>query len=470
MPDLSGWQNKELMLIPPHIFREFSIRGVADRDLSHEVVVKIGRALGTIFRRDRVGKTLLVGRDVRVSSPRIGRSLITGLLQTGIDVIDVGLVPTPVQNFATDLLGAAGGVMITASHNPPEDNGLKIRADETLSGQAIQQIYHLAVAEDFVAGQGILESQDPLPSYLASLQRHVVPGRSLKIVVDGGTGANGLVVAGFLRKLDHTVIELFTEPNGSFPHRSPDPTKPEATAALSGQVLMEGADLGVAYDGDGDRLVVIDEQGNRVLGDQIMMILARQVLRDGPAKIVYEVSCTQALADDVIAHGGEPVIAPSGYAFVHQAMRDANTALGGELSGHLFFKEPGFRFDDAILGTVKLLNIMGGSHRSLSELMADLPRYHTSPNYRSLCPDNYKREIVQRIIAHYQATHPVDTTDGAKIIFERGWALVRQSNTQPALTFRFEGKTATDMENIKAEVLATINKEFARLGVPSVDI
>jgi phosphomannomutase/phosphoglucomutase len=288
--------------------------------------------------------------------------------------------------------------------------------------------------------------------------------------VDGGNGANGPVVLDFLREQGHTVIELFIEPDGAFPNRNPDPTKSGATDVLSDLVRAEGADVGLAYDGDGDRLVVVDEQGNRVLGDQIMMILARNVLRAGSAKIVYEVSCTQALAEDVIAHGGEPVMTPSGYAFVHQAVRDTGAALGGELSGHLFFNEPEFRFDDAILGTVKLLNVVVESIRPLSELVADLPQYHTSPNYRIFCPDGFKGRIIQSITDHYRATHSVDTTDGAKIIFERGWALVRQSNTQPALAFRFEGETAADMADIKTKVLAMINNELAKLGVQRVDI
>ncbi len=450
------------MQISPHIFREFSIRGVAEQDLTNEVVVRVGRAIGTYFRRHDK-QTLVVGRDVRNSSARISRALITGLAQTGVKVIDVGLVPTPVHNFATDFLAAAGGIMVTASHNPPEDNGLKIRGRQTLTGGEIQQIFQLAVGGNFVAGQGTVLEKDALPPYLAALRRYVRPGRSLKIAVDGGNGTNGPVVVELLRQLGHTVFELFVEPDGAFPNRSPDPTKSGATDALSLLVKAEKADLGLAYDGDGDRLVVVDEAGNRVLGDQIMMILARDILQGGPAKIVYEILCTQALADDVRAHGGEPVMTPSGYAFVHQAMQQTGAALGGELSGHLFLNEPEFRFDDAILATVKLLNILAQSAYPLSALVADLPTYHSSPELRVKCRDEVKARVVERIKAQFANDYYVDVLDGARIHFDEGWALVRQSNTQPVISMRFEARSREALAMIQTRVQALVEAELNRL-------
>ncbi|MEW5960947.1 MAG: phosphomannomutase/phosphoglucomutase [Chloroflexota bacterium] len=451
------------MDLSPNIFREFSIRGVAERDLPAEVVVKIGRALGTYLKRDIHGSLVVVGRDVRLSSPRMSRSLIEGLLQTGINVMDVGIVPTPVQNFATDFFKAEGGVMITASHNPPEDNGLKIRTAETLSGPALQGLYRLAVTEDFIQGQGTVQAQDALTPYLAALEKYVVPGRRLRLVVDGGNGANGPVVRDFLRQQGHDVLELFIEPDGNFPNRSPDPTKAGATEALADMVRSQRVEVGLAYDGDGDRLVVVDEQGNRALGDQIMMILARNVLKAGPAKIVYEILCTQALADDVAAHGGEPVMTPSGYAFVHEAMRQTGAALGGELSGHLFFQEPKFRFDDAILGTVKLLNVIGQSQAPLSALVADLPRYHSSPELRLKCPDEIKARVVDFVKRRFENDYRVDSLDGARIHFEGGWALVRQSNTQPVISMRFEARSAGQLAAIQQRVQPLVEAEIERL-------
>ena len=449
------------MRISPNIFREFSIRGVAEQDLTNDVVFLIGRAIGTFFRQqDR--QRLVVGRDVRQSSVRISHSLTAGMVQSGIDVIDLGLVPTPVHNFATDFFGADGGAMVTASHNPPEDNGLKIRSWETLAGEAIQQIYRIAVSGDFISGEGTVSAKDAYTPYQAALKRYMATGRSLKVVVDAGNGANGPLVVELLRQHGHIVVELFIEPDGAFPNRSPDPTKAGATGALAALVQSEKADLGLAYDGDGDRLVVVDELGNRVLGDQILMILARDILRNEPAKIVYEILCTQALADDVLAHGGEPVMTPSGYAFVHQAMRDTGAAVGGELSGHLFFNEPEFRFDDAILGTVKLLNILSQSPRPLSVLVAELPSYHSSPELRVKCPDEAKSRVVEQVKVQFENDYKVDTLDGARIHFKDGWALVRQSNTQPVISMRFEARSREQLDMIQNKVQSLVEAEISR--------
>jgi phosphomannomutase/phosphoglucomutase len=484
------------MDVNPHIFREFSIRGIADQALTDDVVLKIGQAIG-IFFEQRGGQSLVVGRDVRHSSARINSSLIAGILQSKLHVIDVGVVPTPVHNFATDLFAADGGVMITASHNPPEHNGLKIRTDRTLCGDELLQIYRLAAdiskgtkfvqraksltdAETWPAthstpSSGSLQHLDPLPTYLERIKTHAdispkpsVGGktgahreRSLKIVVDGGNGPNGLIVPHLLRELGCEVVELYCEPDGNFPNRSPDPTAPGATTDLSASVRAEEGDLGLAYDGDGDRLVVVDEQGNTVFGDQIIMILARDVLRHGPAKIVYEILCTQALADDVIAHGGEPMMTASGYAFVHQAMRDSGAALGGEFSGHFFFNEPDFGFDDPILATLKMLNIVSHSQRPLS-LVADLPSYYSSPQIRLPCPDEMKRQVVEQVKNHFKAFHPVDELDGARIDFGDGWALVRASNTQPVLSLRFEATSERHLEQLKSQVLDQIEHWMTR--------
>ncbi len=457
------------MSINPHIFREFSIRGIADRDLTDEVVMAVGQATGLFFKQ-RGGATLVVGRDVRSSSPRISRALIKGLQLTGLKIVDLGQVPTPVHNFATDFYQADGGVMVTASHNPPEHNGLKLRnRDRTLYADEIQEIYRLATAETgdtpaMETGAGQVEQVDILPAYLERLkaQAHFQAAEPLKIVVDGGSGTNGLIMAGLLRELDCQVIELYCQPDGNFPHRSPDPTASGALTDLSARVQAEKAALGLAYDGDGDRLALVDEQGQRVLGDQIMMILARDVLKNGPAKIVYEILCTQALADDVVAHGGEPIMTPSGYAFVHEAMQSTGAALGGELSGHLFCREPDFRFDDALLATVKLLNVIAPSQQPLSVRVAGLPAYHSSPELRLPCPDTAKAQVVEFAKAQFAGDYKVDTLDGARIHFEDGWALVRQSNTQPVISMRFEARSAELLAVIQSQVQPLVEAEIKR--------
>ncbi len=455
--------------VNPNIFREFSLRGIADRDLTDDVVIKIGQAAAAFFKQSG-GQTLVVGRDVRLSSERISRALVEGLRQSGLKIIDIGLTPTPLHHFATDYYAAAGGLMITASHNPAEHNGLKIRnRNRTLYADEIQQIYRLSTAETAETtppNLGPLESAEITPIYLERLKTMVQfqPPEKLKLVVDGGNGANGRLVANLLRELNCTVIELFCEPDGRFPNRSPDPTAPGALDALAARVLTEQAHLGLAYDGDGDRLALVDEQGQRVLGDQIMMILARDILQNGPAKIVYEILCTQALADDVTAHGGEPVMTPSGYAFVHEAMQQTGAALGGELSGHLFFKEPDFRFDDAILATVKFLNVMTRSGRPVSDLVANLPTYHSSPEIRLPCPDATKAAVVEFAKRQFEPDYRVDTLDGARIHFAEGWALVRQSNTQPVISMRFEARSAAQLAVIQNRVQPLVEAEIKKLS------
>ncbi len=469
------------MKINPSIFREFSIRGIADKDLTDEVVMVIGRAIGAFFKQCG-GASLVVGRDVRNSSPCLSRTVIQGLRQSGLKVIDIGTVPTPAHNFATDFYAADGGVMVTASHNPAEHNGLKIRnADRTLYANEIQEIYRLTTSEAAKAttAAGQVEQAEIIPTYLERLKAlahfqsaqqtfEVFAKRTskvLKIAVDGGNGTNGLIVSQLLRDLGCQVSELFGEPDGNFPNRSPDPTASGALSALAERVRAEKADLGLAYDGDGDRVVLVDDEGDIYFGDIILMLLARQAAQQGPFKVVHDVSSTQALADDIIAHGGQSYPVPVGYAFVHDKMREIGATLGGETAGHIFCLDGEFRFDDALVASVKLLNYISGNNRPVSSLIADLPRYHTSPNYRIFCPDHFKVQVIQSINQHFRATHSVDMTDGVKITFERGWALVRPSNTQPALTFRAEGETAAEMERIKTELSAMLKNELTKLGV-----
>ena len=455
-----------MLTVNPDIFREFSIRGVANKDLTDEVVSAIGQSVGVFFSQQ--GRSLLVvGNDVRNSSARIRQAFISGLTQAGMSVIDIGQVPTPVLNFTVDSIEADGGVMITASHNPPSDNGFKIRTDHILDGDELQEIYKIISTLDsspdaFSEGREV-KNLDPLPAYFDRLEGLVDQPLNLKVVVDGGNGTNGPVVSKLLRSVGCQVIELFCEPDGNFPNRTPDPTKSGAVEALSARVKEEQADLGVAYDGDGDRLAVVDDQGNVILGDQILMILARDVLRQQPAKIVVEILCTQALADDIAAHGGEPILVPSGYAFVYHAMHSSGAAVGGELSGHLFFNEPGFDFDDAILGTVKLLNIIKQNQKLLSEMVAVLPTYFSSPELRLLCPDAVKGKVVEQVKVYFEREYSVDTLDGARIHFDDGWAIVRQSNTQPRLSMRFEARSAAGLETIQSSVQPFVEAKIAEL-------
>jgi phosphomannomutase/phosphoglucomutase len=377
-------------------------------------------------------------------------------------VIDIGLVPTPVHNFATDLYGSAAGIMVTASHNPPEYNGLKLRRERTLDAQELHEIIALAARSSPPPAplpnvDALLARTDAVPTYLEHVRRYADVRRPLKVVLDGGDGTNGPLVVPLLRALGCQVVEINSVPDGHFPHRDPDPTAPGAVDALAAVVRREAAEIGLAFDGDGDRLVVVDEQGTRILGDQIMMLLARDVLRQQPgACIVFEALCTRALYDDVIAHGGVPIVTPTGYAYVHAAILDNAAALGGELSGHLFFNLPNFRFDDAILGALRLLSLLSRDTTPLSEMVRALPAYCSSAPLRIACSDFVKREVVARVRDHFARTWPVDELDGVRIDFGDGWGTVRASNTQPALVLRFEARSDKRLAEITDVVMKQV--------------
>ena len=458
-----------MSIINPQLFRSYSIRGDADRDLPDDVVIHIGQAIGVFFR-ERDSQCLVVGRDGRLSSARISQQLIAGLLRAGLSVIDVGMVPTPAHNFATDWYQADGGVMVTASHNPADQNGLKLRnSHRTLSEAELQEIYHLAQALPSATAAGFqpngrLEQSDVIPIYLDKLAVQASFPRRPKVVVDGGHGMNGPLVGRLLREAGCEVVELFCQVDGRFPGRDPDPTAPGALDALSAAVRQAKADVGLAYDGDGDRLAVVDEQGQWILGDYVLMLLARQVLAHGPASIVHEVLCSQALTDDILAHGGWPVRTACGYAFVHQAVLEHQAPLGGELSGHLFFNRRHFRFDDAILASVELLNMMAVDGEPLAARVAQLPRYYASPPMRLPCADHIKGQVVEQVKHHFGADWPLDEVDGVRIDFGDGWALVRASNTQPALSLRFEARTQAGLEQLMRLVLGRVQHWIAAYG------
>ena len=454
------------MILNQDMFRGFSVRGVVDRDLNSETMTLIGQGIGTWFINNSGGSTIVVGHDVRKSSPELHRSLIKGLLQAGITVYDIGLTPTPLLNFATDLYQASGGVMLTASHNPSEYNGLKIRSDRTIYGDDLQDIFAIIQNKNFVQGIGQHKKVDPLEPYLEAVSTGVNLQKQLHVVVDGGNGANGLIVPNLLRSLGCQVDEIFCDPDGDFPNRDPDPTAPDATRHLADDVLRLGANLGLAFDGDGDRVILVDETGQTIYGDVVLMLLARETLKSQKAKIVYEVLCSQAVADDIEAHGGQAIAAPSGYAFVHEKMLESGAILGGELSGHMFILDDNFRFDDAILASVRLVNLVANQELPLSETVAGLPRYFASREIRLSCDDRLKGQIVDEMGNVFVDKYPVDRIDGVRILFSDGWAIVRQSNTQPVVSLRFETKTSLErLQAIANEVLEALQHQFVDHGI-----
>lgn len=454
--------------INPKSFRGFSIRGVVGEDFDTTSMKNIGYAVGVWFK-NRSAKQLVVGHDVRVTSPELHNAVCMGILSASVDVIDIGLTPTPILNFATDYFKADGGVMVTASHNPSEYNGLKIRGERTVFGQDLQDIFTLAIAEQHQLSLGRITKVSPMEAYSEALSKRISSQRPLKIVVDGGNGANGKIVPNLLRSFGHEVYELFCEPDGTFPNRDPDPTVPHATDRLSGLVLNKKADLGLAFDGDGDRVILVDEKGERVLGDETLMILADNTLVfDHTSKVAYEVLCSHAVPDYISMAGGTPIPAPSGYAFVHDKMLSTGAKVGGEMSGHFFLLDDDFKFDDAILAACKITSILSASPKSLSEIVSTLPKYYASDEYRIDCGkefgDVYKKEIVDAVRLHYiNAGYSLEEIDGVSIDFGNAWALVRQSNTQPVISLRFESKNSiSHMQEISRVVLSKVAQEFQK--------
>ncbi|MGQ9568444.1 MAG: phosphomannomutase/phosphoglucomutase [Anaerolineae bacterium] len=441
----------------PSIFRAYSIRGVVGRDLDASDVRALGQALGSAVL-EAGGHTVVVGHDVRVHSPALAQALVEGLCASGAEVRLLGLVPTPVLNFATDLLGADAGVAVTASHNPPDENGLKVRTDRTLLRSDLLALRARAEGGRLRTGKGRVHREEVRETYLGQVCARVrgVP-LGLRTVVDAGNGTNGPWAQALLERLGCQVTLLHGEPDGTFPHRSPNPLDPGSLEALQEAVRAERADLGLAYDGDGDRLVVVDDRAEVVWADRVLALLARQVLAERPgARVVHEVLCTQALADDVRAHGGVPILSPVGYALVHERMREVGAVLAGEMAGHFFFADPQFRFDDALLATARVVETVARAGRPLSHLLADLPAYCTSPERRIPCSDGKKERVVAALARVYRGQRPVDTLDGVRVQFEEGWGLVRASQTQAALSMRFEARTPEALAAIEAEITAHV--------------
>ena len=454
------------MIPNPNVFRANDIRGVAATDLTSEFVTLLGRAYGSHV--SSVGGTkVCVGRDCRLHGPRLRDAFIDGILQTGVDVIDVGVVPSPLLYFAVFHLNTDGGVEITGSHNPREFNGFKMMLGKSsMHGESITKLKGRIERQDFIVGEGHLSHQSIDEDYvkLAAENLHVGP-RKLKIVVDGGNGAGGPTAMAVLDALGVETVPMYVEMDGRFPNHHPDPTVVENLQELIATVREEGADLGVAYDGDGDRLGIVDERGEIIWGDRLMILLSRDLLRECPgAAIVAEVKCSKTLFEDIADHGGRPIMSAVGHSLIKARMIKEDALLGGEMSGHIFFKHRWYGFDDAVYATCRLLEILSRDDRPLSEHLSNVPKTHVTPEIRLACPDHLKFDLVEEARAHYRTTHRVVEIDGARIDFEDGWGLIRASNTQPVIVLRTEGGSADARDAIRDELLAFVD---ARVAPPS---
>jgi len=441
--------------VNPNIFRAYDIRGDAERDLPTDLIVQLGQAIGTMTQRRGLRPVLAVGRDARLSSPRLRDALVQGLCGSGISVIDVGVVATPMLYFAAFNLEVGGGVMVTGSHNPAGDNGFKVTLDKaSLHGEDIQQLMRLIQAEDFVRGSGAVTPHDIHGPYTDWIAQHIELGpRRLHVVVDAGNGPTGPVSPGLLRRLGCQVEELFCDMDGRFPNHHPDPTVAANLVDLQKGVAQHKADVGIAYDGDGDRIGVIDEQGGIIWGDRLMVLLSRAVLQAVPgAAIVGEVKCSQTLFDDIEAHGGRAVMSKVGHSLIKDRMKQEKAELGGEMSGHIFYKHRYFGYDDATYTTCRLLEILSRTQAPLSALLADLPQSFATPELRIHCPDDIKFAVVARVTAAFQRTNKVIDIDGARVLFADGWGLVRASNTGPILVLRCEAQSEAGRDRIQAAI------------------
>jgi len=437
----------------PRIFREYDIRGLVDKDLTDEMVRFIGLGFATFISRQ--GKhRVVVGRDGRLSSPRFRDPLVQGMVKGGLEVIDVGTCPTPVFYFSLFHLDREGGVMITGSHNPPEFNGFKVCVGkETIYGEQIQDLRKIIESKNFVGGQGSVSFQDIIPVYQDFVLKNIQLKRKLKVVVDSGNGTAGAVAPKILRDLGCEMTELYSEVDGRFPNHHPDPTIPENMQDVIAKVKETGAEVGIGYDGDADRIGAVDHLGNIIWGDQLMILFSRQILSRHPgATIVSEVKCSQNLYDDIAKHGGRGIMWRAGHSLLKSKMKEEKALLGGEMSGHIFFADRYFGYDDAIYASCRLLEILSQSAKRIPHLRSDVPKAFNTPEIRVDCPDDQKFELVERVKESFRKEYPIVDVDGVRVLFPNGWGLVRASNTQPALVLRFEGKSPEGLREIRALV------------------
>lgn len=443
----------------PTVFREYDIRGVVGEEITVDDVRRLGRAWGTYLRRH--GRdTAVLGYDTRASSPAFRDAMVEGLRAAGVDVVDIGTVTTPIFYWARIHLNLDGGVMITASHNPAEFNGFKLAlGPATIYGQEIQAVRSLLEAGSFESGSGSVRRENPVPAYLAMLREKIRLGpRRLKVVVDTGNGTASLFAEDVLRGWGCETIGLYTTPDPTFPHHHPDPVVAKNLADLIRVVRTEGADVGIAFDGDGDRIGVVDETGRIIWGDRLMILYWREILPRYPGtRAIVEVKCSKTLIDEIERLGGRPEFYKTGHSLIKARMREIGAVFTGEMSGHMFFADEYYGFDDAFYAAGRLLRILSNTDRPLSALLADVPELASTPEVRIPCPDDRKFAVVEQLVAHFRARYPVVDVDGVRVNYPFGWGLVRASNTQPALVARAEADTVDHLRRIQDDIQAALD-------------
>ena len=446
------------------IFREYDIRGIVGKDFDDDFAFSLGRAFVSLLKEVNAGaKRVSVGRDARLSSERLAANLISGIVSAGVDVYDIGLCPTPLQYFSLHHLGLDGGIMVTGSHNPPEYNGFKLSVGkETIFGATIQRLEGMIRKKEWseTPDKGHVQHYDILTAYKDFMVKRFSylsdnAYRISKVVIDAGNGTGGIVAPGILEAMGCEVVPLYCEPDGRFPNHHPDPTVVEYIRDLIETTKERKADIGIGYDGDADRIGVVDASGNVIWGDQIMIVLSRDMLKKrAGAVVIGDVKCSQLMFDDIEKHGGRPIMWKTGHSLVKDKMRKENAILAGEFSGHIFIADDYFGFDDALYTTFRLVEIMKTSGKGMQQLLADVPRMVYTPEIRIGCGDDKKKAIVEKLVDRCKGyalsggpipIKKIYDIDGARVVFEKGWGLVRSSNTQPVIVMRFE---AEDRESL----------------------
>lgn len=444
--------------INAQMFRQYDIRGVYGEDLTAKDAELIGKAFGTYIKRK--GETeAIVGKDNRKSSPELCDALVKGLLATGIKVRDIGVVVSPIFYYSTYLYGIKSGIMVTASHNPSQYNGFKVQyGGGTLYGEELQNLRKMILEDDFEVGRGSLTAMSPVEDYLRMIKEKIKLERGLKVVVDCGNGTAGFFAPRLLEELGCEVIPLYCDSDPDFPNHFPDPVKPENLSDLIKAVKENRADLGVGFDGDGDRLGVIDNRGNIIWGDMLMILFWREILPKHPgAPAIVEVKCSETLVEEIKRLGGEPIFYKTGHSLIKAKMKELNAVFTGEMSGHMFFADEYFGFDDALYACARFLRLLSRSDKPLNELLADVPKTYATPEIRVECVETEKSSYVEKATAYFKAAgNRLIDIDGVRVYFKDGWGLVRASNTGPELIVRCESKTPEGLERIRREIAKAI--------------
>jgi phosphomannomutase/phosphoglucomutase len=458
-------------MVAAGIFRQYDIRGIVGQDLTIEAAEAIGRAYAVLLAERGISGAVAVGRDNRPSGASLRDALVKGLTESGLDVIDVGIVPTPLLYWSLHHLPVVAGIQITGSHNPPEYNGFKCSVGKgSLHGEGIQRLYAHITAGQFRTGAGKVSHEEIIDRYVTDIAEKIGPlPKDMKVVIDCGNGVGAVAAPQLFKALGIAPTWLFAESDGTFPNHHPDPTVVENLQDLIKAVRETGSEVGIGFDGDADRIGIVDKNGTIIWGDYLLLLYARDVLaRTGKGQsIIFDVKCSQALPDGIEKAGGKAIMWKTGHSLIKDKMKEEHAPIAGEMSGHMFFTEGFYGHDDALYAAARLLRILADSKQTVDQLLADVPRFVSTPEMRVDCPDDRKEQVTRDALAHFRAKYPVSDVDGVRILFEGGWGLIRSSNTQPILVLRFEASSEARLAELRAEVEGWLATQGVTVGASS---